>query len=139
MSEALIHETFDYLLAAAKGALSEGHSFAPFGAGVRGSGERIHLGLDLADQPPDPQSHIAHIVAALREDARGQDLRVAALALDGEVRLDSGDAATAILMHIEVKGGECLEAVIAYVREPGGTIAYFDPVFAPSDHEVFRA
>jgi hypothetical protein len=138
MSETEIRETFDYLLDKAKEALGEGHSFAPFAAGVRADGRRTHMGLDLAGQPPTAQDHIATLVSALRQDHAANVLKVASLAFDGEVHLREGEVAAAICMHIEVKGGECLEAFVPYVRAPDKSVEYFGPIFAPSDHEVFR-
>lgn len=138
MSEALIRESYDYMFAVAKEALERSHSYAPFASGVRQSGERIHLGLDLTDQPPDAGDHIAHLVSALRQDAAANALHAAGLAFDGQIKLEGGDVAPAICMHIEIKGGECLEAFVPYVREPDGFVRFYDPIFAPSDHEVFR-
>jgi hypothetical protein len=137
-SESYIKETYDYLLEASKGALNTEHSFAPFGAGITAAGERTHVHIDPEMNVPTAQDYIAMIVAAFQRDSLERDLRCAGLAFDGQVRLASGDAAPAVCMHIEVRGGESLEAFVPYVREAPGRVTFFDPIFAPTDSEIFH-
>jgi hypothetical protein len=136
-SEQWIRETYDYLLEACKGALLQEHSFAPFGAGITVAGERTHVHVDPALNVPTAQDYIAMIVAAFQRDALERDLRCAGLAFDGQVRL-TGEATPAVCMHIEVRGGESLEAFVPYVREAPGRVSFFDPIFAPTDSEIFH-
>jgi len=134
-SEALIEETYEYMLAGARGALGEGLSYLPFGAAVRASGERLHMSLDADAQKKTAEEQIAGLVAALRKDPA---LVCAGLCFDGAVGLETGESAPAVCMHIEINGGESLEAFVPYVREPNG-IVVMQPIFAPSDPEIFDA
>jgi hypothetical protein len=135
MNETWIKETYDHLLAGAREALAQGGSFAPFGAGTMEDGRRTHLRLDTKAEGADAQSHIALLVSAFR-DQRAQGLVCAGLAFDGQVRLDGGEASDAVCMHIEVRGGESLEAFTPYVRMPEG-LSFLNPIFAPTDPEIF--
>lgn len=134
MSDGLVQETYEYMLAGARGALQKGQSFMPFGAGIRLGGERIHVNLDAEAQAKDVQDYIAALVGALRKD---RALTCAGLCFDGAVAMENGDSVPAICMHIEINGGESLEAFVPYVREPGG-LAIMEPIFAPTDPEIFR-
>jgi len=42
-----LQDTYEYLFDTAHRALKEGASFAPFGAGIRKTGEQIHTNVDL--------------------------------------------------------------------------------------------
>lgn len=136
MSEEAIQETFEYLLTGARDALARGRSFVPFGAGIRRSGERMHFSLadDEASAARSAHDHIAALITTMQRTA---GLTAIGVCFDGQVQMTGEDAADAICMHIEIDGGETLEAFVPYVREPQG-LAVLDPIFAPTDPEVFQ-
>lgn len=134
-TDALLQETFDYMLEGARAALTRGPSFMPFAAAVRIGGQRLHLNLDEAMRAKTAEEQIAGLVGGLRADP---GLVCAGLCFDGAVGLQSGENVPAICMHIEVKGGESIECFTPYVREAAGP-AIMQPIIAPTDPEIFVA
>ena len=54
-----LQDTYEYLFDTAHRALLEGASFAPFGAGIRKTGEQIHTNVDLPMERSAPTDHIS--------------------------------------------------------------------------------
>ena len=63
-----LQDTYEYLFDAAHRALLEGGSFAPFGAGIRKTGEQIHTNVDLPTDRSVPADHISGLIAGFRLD-----------------------------------------------------------------------
>ena len=74
-----LQETYEYLFDTAHRALKEGASFAPFGAGIRKTGEQIHTNVDLPIGRSAPQDHISGLIAGFRLDEQENGLIAAGL------------------------------------------------------------
>ena len=98
-----LQDTYQYLFDTAHRALGEGGSFAPFGAGIRKSGEQIHTNVDLAIEQSAPADHISGLIAGFRADDDEHGLIAAGLVFDGRA---SSDDATALCFHIEAANGK---------------------------------
>ena len=83
-----LQETYEYLFDTAHEALKGGASFAPFGAGIRKTGEQIHTNVDLAIEKSSPQDHISGLIAGFRLDEEQNGLIAAGLVFDGHARSD---------------------------------------------------
>lgn len=117
-----LQETYEYLFDAAHRALREGGSFAPFGAGIRKTGEQIHTNVDLAIETSSPQDHISGLIAGFRLDEEQNGLIAAGLVFDGQ---SQNDAARALCFHIEGANGRAVEVIVPYARRI--TEIDFDP------------
>lgn len=138
-TQALIQETFDYLLQEATNTLSLGGSFAPFGAGIRGDGERTHVNIDLPWDRSTPNQHIQALIQAFRTEAQDGKLVVAGLVFDGRMRRETGDGQSALVMHIEHGGGEGVQVFMPYKRLEDAANPYFDdPIVEPIEPEIFK-
>jgi hypothetical protein len=137
--QAEVQETFDYLVAEAVGALKQGGSFVPFGAGIRFDGERTHLNVDLPAEDSTPNQHIQGLIAAFRAEAETGALRLAGLVFDGQLRTTEGVSAPALVAHIEHDSGEGVQVFLPYRRE-GAAEVYLDaPVVERVEPEIFKA
>lgn len=133
----LVQETYQYLFDEAHRALLEGGSFKPFGAGVRPSGERTHMHVDLPVETSSPKDHIAGLIAGFRQEAGAKALSVAGLVFDGGLRTHDGDA-TAVIVHMESELGESVQVTIPYERLIAtGEIRFQEPVVEQVTSEIF--
>ena len=78
-----LQDTYEYLFDAAHRALRDGASFAPFGAGIRKTGEQIHTNVDLPIDKSAPADHISGLIAGFRLDEEENGLIAAGLVFDG--------------------------------------------------------
>ena len=118
-----LQETYEYLFDAAHRALREGGSFAPFGAGIRKTGEQIHTNVDLAIEKSSPQDHISGLIAGFRLDEEQNGLIAAGLVFDGHARSDD---ARALCFHIEGANGRAVYVIVPYALRVT-EIAFDDP------------
>jgi hypothetical protein len=128
-----LQETYEYLFDAAHRALREGGSFAPFGAGIRKTGEQIHTNVDLAIERSSPQDHISGLIAGFRLDEEQNGLIAAGLVFDGHARSDD---ARALCFHIEGANGRAVEVIVPYARRIT-EIAFDDPQISEVQPEIF--
>jgi hypothetical protein len=128
-----LQDTYEYLFDAAHRALSEGGSFAPFGAGIRKTGEQIHTNVDLPIDKSAPNDHISGLIAGFRLDEAENGLIAAGLVFDGRA---SSDNAAALCFHIEAANGSAVEVIVPYLRRDEG-IAFDDPQISQVVPEIF--
>ena len=128
-----LQETYEYLFDAAHRALREGGSFAPFGAGIRKTGEQIHTNVDLAIEKSSPQDHISGLIAGFRLDEEQNGLIAAGLVFDGHARSDD---AKALCFHIEGANGKAVEVIVPYARRVT-EIAFDEPQVSEVQPEIF--
>jgi hypothetical protein len=130
-----LQETYEYLFDAAHRALMAGGSFAPFGAGIRKTGEQIHTNVDLPITSSAPQDHISGLIAGFRLDEQENGLIAAGLVFDGRARSDD---ASALCFHIEAANGKAVEVIVPYARrEAPDKIAFDDPQVSEVEPEIF--
>jgi hypothetical protein len=129
-----LQDTYEYLFDAAHRALQAGGSFAPFGAGIRKTGEQIHTNVDLPIDKSQPADHISGLIAGFRLDEKEHGLMAAGLVFDGRA---SSDAAAALCFHIEGANGRAVEVIVPYARRDATTIAFDDPQVTEVAAEIF--
>lgn len=128
-----LQDTYEYLFDAAHRALREGGSFAPFGAGIRKTGEQIHTNVDLAIEKSQPSDHISGLIAGFRLDDEQNGLMAAGLVFDGQARSDSERA---LCFHIEGADGKAVEVIVPYARRVT-EIVFEDPQVSEVQAEIF--
>ena len=129
-----LQDTYEYLFDTAYRALLEGGSFAPFGAGIRKTGEQIHTNVDLPMERSAPTDHISGLIAGFRKDEAENGLIAAGLVFDGRARSDD---AAALCFHIEAANGGAVEVIVPYVREPDAQIRFAEPQISAVESEIF--
>ena len=129
-----LQETYQYLFDAAHRALREGGSFAPFGAGIRKTGEQIHTNVDLPIDKSAPADHISGLIAGFRADEEDNGLIAAGLVFDGRARSDD---ANALCFHVEGANGRAVEVIVPYARRPGDIIDFDEPQISEVQPEIF--
>lgn len=129
-----LQETYEYLFDAAHRALLDGSSFAPFGAGIRKTGEQIHTNVDLAIEKSAPADHISGLIAGFRADEGQHGLIAAGLVFDGRARSDD---ASALCFHIEAANGRAVEVIVPYARRLGAVIDFEEPQISEVQPEIF--
>lgn len=129
-----LQDTYQYLFDAAHRALLEGGSFAPFGAGIRKTGEQIHTTVDLAIESSAPSDHLSGLIAGFRTDDSKNGLIAAGLVFDGHAVSDN---ARALCFHIEVASGKAVEVVVPYDRKDDKSILFAAPQVSDVLPEVF--
>jgi hypothetical protein len=129
-----LQDTYQYLFDTAHRAMREGASFAPFGAGIRKTGEQIHTNVDLPIENSAPTDHISGLIAGFRADEKEHGLIAAGLVFDGRARSDD---AAALCFHIEAADGRAIEVIVPYARMPGNIIAFEAPQLAEVQSEIF--
>lgn len=128
-----LQDTYEYLFDAAHRALLEGGSFAPFGAGIRKTGEQIHTNVDLPIETSAPADHISGLIAGFRLDDTENGLIAAGLVFDGRAPSDS---AAALCFHLEAANGRAVEVIIPYSRREQA-IAFEEPQVSEVAPEIF--
>ncbi|OQW62048.1 MAG: hypothetical protein A4S17_08380 [Proteobacteria bacterium HN_bin10] len=131
-----LQETYEYLFDTAHLALKEGGSFAPFGAGIRKTGEQIHTNVDLPIDRSAPQDHISGLIAGFRLDEQENGLIAAGLVFDGR---SSADDAAALCFHIEGANGRAVEVIVPYERRTADQIAFATPQISEVEPEIFSS
>jgi hypothetical protein len=129
-----LQDTYEYLFDAAHRALQAGGSLAPFGAGIRKTGEQLHTNVDLPIVTSAPADHISGLIAGFRLDDEENGLIAAGLVFDGRARSDD---ASALCFHIEAANGKAVEVIVPYARRDATTIAFDDPQIAEVEAEIF--
>jgi hypothetical protein len=129
-----LQDTYEYLFDAAHRALLEGGSFAPFGAGLRKTGEQIHTNVDLPIEKSAPADHISGLIAGFRLDEQENGLIAAGLVFDGRARSDD---AHALCFHIEAANGRAVEVIVPYQRLEGAGVSFADPQISEVAAEIF--
>jgi hypothetical protein len=129
-----LQETYEYLFDAAHRALKEGSSFAPFGAGIRKTGEQIHTNVDLPMETSAPADHISGLIAGFRLDEQENGLIAAGLVFDGRARSDD---ASSLCFHIEGANGKAVEVIVPYARRAADLIAFDNPQISEVEPEIF--
>ena len=129
-----LQDTYQYLFDAAHRALAAGSSFAPFGAGVRRSGEQIHTTVDLKIESSAPLDHISGLIAGFRADDERNGLIAAGLVFDGQA---VSDAARALCFHIEIANGRAVEIIVPYKRAEEEQVAFGEPQVSEVQAEIF--
>lgn len=129
-----LQETYQYLFDTAHRALNEGGSFAPFGAGIRKTGEEIHTNVDLPMEQSAPSDHISGLIAGFRADEKDKGLIAAGLVFDGRARSDD---ANALCFHLEVANGKAVEVIVPYRRMPGNILDFETPQISEVQPEIF--
>ncbi len=128
-----LQDTYQYLFDAAHNALREGGSFAPFGAGIRKTGEQIHTTVDLKIESSAPADHISGLIAGFRLDDTQNGLMAAGLVFDGN---SASDNARALCFHIEAANGRAIEVIVPYARG-AAEIAFERPQVSEVLPEIF--
>lgn len=128
-----LQDTYEYLFEVAHRALLEGGSFAPFGAGIRKTGEQIHTNVDLPIEQSVPVDHISGLIAGFRQDEQENGLIAAGLVFDGRARSDD---AAALCFHIEGANGRAVEVIVPYERV-NELIAFQPPQVSEVTSEIF--
>lgn len=129
-----LQDTYEYLFDSAHRALLEGGSFAPFGAGIRKTGEQIHTNVDLPIDRSAPNDHISGLIAGFRADEAQNGLIAAGLVFDGRARSDD---AAALCFHIEAANGSAVEVIVPYLRQADQQIAFAEPQISAVESEIF--
>jgi hypothetical protein len=129
-----LQDTYEYLFDNAHRALREGGSFAPFGAGIRKTGEQIHTNVDLPIEQSSPNDHISGLIAGFRKDEADNGLIAAGLVFDGRARSDD---AAALCFHIEAANGSAVEVIVPYARREANQIAFDVPQITEVHAEIF--
>jgi hypothetical protein len=130
-----LQDTYEYLFDAAHRALREGGSFAPFGAGIRKTGEQIHTNVDLAIEKSQPSDHISGLIAGFRLDDEQNGLMAAGLVFDGQARSDNERA---LCFHIEGADGRAVEVIVPYARRIT-ELAFDEPQVSEVQPEIFTS
>jgi hypothetical protein len=128
-----LQDTYEYLFDTAHNALKAGASFAPFGAGIRKTGEQIHTNVDLPIEKSAPSDHISGLIAGFRKDEEENGLIAAGLVFDGRARSDD---AAALCFHIEAANGSAVEVIVPYQRAESA-IAFAEPQITAVHAEIF--
>jgi hypothetical protein len=128
-----LQETYEYLFDAAHRVLLDGGSFAPFGAGLRKTGEQIHTNVDLPIDKSAPADHISGLIAGFRLDEQENGLIAAGLVFDGRARSDD---ASALCFHLEAANGKAVEVIVPYQRREA-SIAFDEPQISEVEPEIF--
>lgn len=131
-----LQDTYRYLFDVAHRALLEGGSFAPFGAGIRKTGEQIHTTVDLAIEESAPADHLSGLIAGFRADDAENGLMAAGLVFDGRAVSDN---ANALCFHIEVANGNAVEVIVPYERKPEKAILFAEPQVSEVQPEIFTS
>jgi hypothetical protein len=129
-----LQDTYEYLFDAAHRALQGGASFAPFGAGIRKTGEQIHTNVDLPIDKSAPADHISGLIAGFRLDEKENGLIAAGLVFDGRARSDD---AAALCFHIEAANGSAVEVIVPYARKSTTELAFENPQISQVESEIF--
>lgn len=129
-----LQDTYEYLFDTAHRALQAGGSFAPFGAGIRKTGEQIHTNVDLPIEKSAPADHISGLIAGFRKDEEDNGLIAAGLVFDGRARSDD---AAALCFHIEAANGSAVEVIVPYQRKSTTEIAFAEPQITAVHAEIF--
>ena len=129
-----LQDTYEYLFDAAHRALQAGGSFAPFGAGIRKTGEQIHTNVDLPMEQSAPSDHISGLIAGFRADEKDKGLIAAGLVFDGRARSDD---ANALCFHLEVANGKAVEVIVPSRRMPGNILDFETPQISEVQPEIF--
>jgi hypothetical protein len=129
-----LQDTYDYLFDAAHKTLQAGGSFAPFGAGIRKTGEQIHTNVDLAIDKSAPADHISGLIAGFRHDEQENGLIAAGLVFDGR---SGSDGAAALCFHLEAANGQAVEVIVPYARRDDAAIAFDEPQISQVAAEIF--
>jgi hypothetical protein len=129
-----LQDTYEYLFDTAHNALKAGASFAPFGAGIRKTGEQIHTNVDLPIEKSAPADHISGLIAGFRKDEEENGLIAAGLVFDGRARSDD---AAALCFHIEAANGSAVEVIVPYLRRSQSEIAFDEPQITAVIAEIF--
>ncbi|HYD85855.1 MAG TPA: hypothetical protein VEA80_00105 [Vitreimonas sp.] len=129
-----LQDTYEYLFDTAHRALLDGASFAPFGAGIRKTGEQIHTNVDLPIERSAPTDHISGLIAGFRKDEEENGLIAAGLVFDGRARSDD---AAALCFHIEAANGSAVEVIVPYTRQADSQIAFAEPQISAVESEIF--
>jgi hypothetical protein len=129
-----LQDTYEYLFDTAHNALKAGASFAPFGAGIRKTGEQIHTNVDLPIEKSAPADHISGLIAGFRKDEEENGLIAAGLVFDGRARSDD---AAALCFHIEAANGSAVEVIVPYLRRSSSEIAFDEPQITAVIAEIF--
>lgn len=132
-----LQQTYEYLFDTAHQALLSGRSFAPFGAGVRKTGEQIHTNVDLSVDTSKPEDHISGLIAGFRADDQSVGLIAAGLVFDGQMSDDGGAHARSLCFHIEAADGRAIEVIVPYDRLLGDQIDFLEPQITPVSPEIF--
>ena len=128
-----LQDTYEYPFDTAHRALLAGASFAPFGAGIRKTGEQIHTNVDLPMEKSAPADHISGLIAGFRKDEEENGLIAAGLVFDGRARSDD---AAALCFHIEAANGSAVEVIVPYQRAQS-EIAFAEPQITAVHAEIF--
>ena len=128
-----LQDTYQYLFDAAHRALLEGGSFAPFGAGIRKTGEQIHTNVDLPINSSAPADHISGLIAGFRLDDQENGLIAAGLVFDGRA---PSDDASSLCFHIETSNGRAVEVIVPYTRA-SAELAFSQPQISEVTPEIF--
>lgn len=129
-----LQDTYEYLFDTAHRALQGGGSFAPFGAGIRKTGEQIHTNVDLPIEKSAPADHISGLIAGFRKDEAENGLIAAGLVFDGRARSDD---AAALCFHIEAANGSAVEVIVPYQRQSQTELAFAEPQITAVHAEIF--
>lgn len=129
-----LQDTYEYLFDSAHRALQAGASFAPFGAGIRKTGEQIHTNVDLPIDKSAPADHISGLIAGFRLDEQENGLIAAGLVFDGRARSDD---ASALCFHIEAANGQAVEVIVPYARKSTTEVAFEEPQISQVEAEIF--
>ncbi|HVK80495.1 MAG TPA: hypothetical protein VM915_07765 [Verrucomicrobiae bacterium] len=129
-----LQDTYEYLFDTAHNALKAGASFAPFGAGIRKTGEQIHTNVDLPIEKSAPSDHISGLIAGFRKDEEENGLIAAGLVFDGRARSDD---AAALCFHIEAANGSAVEVIVPYQRHSQSEIIFAEPQITAVIAEIF--
>lgn len=132
-----LQETYLYLFDTAHRALQGGTSFAPFGAGLRKTGEKIHSAADLNVDTSTPNDHISELIAGFRADDKENGLIAAGLVFDGQMTQEGEQHARALCFHIEVANGHAVQVLVAYERRFDQIVDFAEPVVTPVQPEIF--
>jgi len=132
-----LQDTYQYLFDAAHRALLEGGSFAPFGAGIRKTGEQIHTNVDLPIDQSAPADHISGLIAGFRKDDQENGLIAAGLVFDG--RAPNDGSAAALCFHLEAANGRAVEVIVPYSRFDAARVSFEEPQVAEVAPEIFIA
>jgi hypothetical protein len=130
-----LQDTYEYLFDAAHRALLDGGSFAPFGAGIRKTGEQIHTNVDLPIAKSAPADHISGLIAGFRLEEQENGLIAAGLVFDG--RAPSNEASAALCFHLEAANGRAVEVIVPYARFDAARIAFEEPQVSEVAPEIF--
>lgn len=132
-----LDDTLDYLLEAARQALTQGESFVPFGGGARVGGEPLHFDV-TPEQAKDAQGAIALITAGIQNEHARAPLAAAGLAFVAEVMLEGTGATAALCAHAEIPGGPAVNIIQAFIRDPAVGLRLAPELRRDVEPEIFR-